>query len=643
MPDDHSGRMEWVAEQSDPLVDPAFLDIALRGLTLSDWSGLEPPTLRFVVLGADQATLTLSTRASLPPPFEAIGDADHWLLDATAELPLAADEAGGFCAPYPTLVSIATSVDGQALLVDLEELGVAHVTGELARATGLLRHVAAELANARWGEDIEVLLAGFGSELVPLNPERLTVVPDLAAGLVAARARIRDARESMDQHGLGSVMEGRLRPVAPDAWVPIIVLAAGAATEADRAAAEELAPMIDDAGRWPVALITAGITRAGQEIHIADDGMLLLSGAGEGWTAEQMSASAGSDLAAILAPTLEPDLPARPATEPEPWASGMTEDGSLDAPQPDADPDPRPRPLAAPSQADPEAVRRLAIADHQDPDLDADLTCWRADGCPPVPLIGILGEPVVRAPGDLPSRRTSWFTEVLVYLALHPLGVTVQTGLTDLWPDGQKVTTATVRHAFYGARRWAGRGLGGDPERAFVSELQGDGTYRIRGHLLDWDLFRRLRKRAQARDAAGHPGAVGDYEAALGLIRGPVLHPLRPGGYAWLNNHDQRHDLQIPGFLVDAAHELVDLALADGDTARAREAAEFARVIDIDTVFDRPLTDLMRVAHAEDQHSEMERYAAILLDARGFEVPEELPPETFAVLNELLPNGPRRP
>jgi hypothetical protein len=122
-----------------------------------------------------------------------------------------------------------------------------------------------------------------------------------------------------------------------------------------------------------------------------------------------------------------------------------------------------------------------------------------------------------------------------------------------------------------------------------------------------------------------------------------VLSGLRPGGYAWLNNHDQRHDLQIPGFLVDAAHELVDIALAAGDTATARRAAEQARMVDVDVVYDRPLIDLMRVAHAEDNRSELELYASVLLDARGFDVPEELAPDSFTVLNDRLPAGPRRP
>jgi len=284
-------------------------------------------------------------------------------------------------------------------------------------------------------------------------------------------------------------------------------------------------------------------------------------------------------------------------------------------------------------------VRRLAIVDHQDPDLDEDLRRWQTEGTPDVPLIGILGIPQVRAPGKVPASRRSWFTEMLVYLALHPIGVTLDQALTDLWPDGKKISDATVRSAFYGARRWAGQGLDGDPERPFVSEMQRDGTYRLRGHLLDWDLFRRLRKRAQARHAAQHPGAAEDYDAALALIRGPVLNPLRPRGYAWIHSHE-RHDLQIPGFLVDAAHELVDIALALGDTGRARRAAEAARAVDPDVVFDRPLVDLMRVAHAENQPSEMDRYATILLDAR--EPEDELPDDTFDVLNELVPNRLRR-
>jgi nucleoid-associated protein YgaU len=632
VPSDDAGRAEWIAAASEPTVDAAFLDAALRGLALSDWAGIDAPPLRTAILDSEHAVVSLAAQASLPEPFEPLEDRT-WSVPATANLPLGPDDAGGYCAPFPTLVSVATGAGGQTLLVDLEELGIAHVTGNLGLATGLLRHVAAELANSRWSEDCEILLVGFGAELAPLNPERLQVLPDVAAGLTEIRARLRAARDTLAQLGVPSLLHGRLDGTAPDAWLPVVLLATGPATDEERAGLADIAGEIGGTRRAPVAVVTAGIALAGHELHVTDGGQLLMPDVGEEhWSAENMSGTTGAGLAEILAPTAQPDVPAGPAAAPETWADGMREDGTLDE---------RPETAVKPPP-DPEAVRRLTIVEQQDPDLDHDLARWSAEGTPDVPLVGILGEPVVRAPGQFPAVRPSWFTEVLVYLSLHPLGVTMQTAVTDLWPEGNKIDPATVRHAFYGARRWAGRGLDSDSERAFVSDMQSDSTYRLRGHLLDWDLFRRLRKRAQARHAAGHDGAVTDYEAALGLIRGPVLSALRPGGYAWLNNHDQRHDLQIPGFLVDAAHELVDLALAAGDPALARRAAEIARTVDVDVVFDRPLTDLMRIAHAEDRPSEMERYAAILLDARGFDVPEELPPETFAVLNELLPHGPRR-
>lgn len=75
----------------------------------------------------------------------------------------------------------------------------------------------------------------------------------------------------------------------------------------------------------------------------------------------------------------------------------------------------------------PEALRRLPMAEHQDPDLDDDLAAWHHAGPPATPVMAILGEPTVRAPGPVPTARPSWFAEARL-----------------LWR----------------ARRWAGRGLG---------------------------------------------------------------------------------------------------------------------------------------------------------------------------------------
>jgi len=367
------------------------------------------------------------------------------------------------------------------------------------------------------------------------------------------------------------------------------------------------------------------------------------------------------------------DEPIPPATDPDRWAQEMDAAGSLTTertPGLDTDEDPTagvttpngPADAAEVSADDEDqatiaaadgaeedgrllelnpktrqAVARLERVERADPDLDGDLAAYEDQGTSTRPGIGILGEPVVRAAGKVPTNRHPWYCEVMVYLALHPRGVTADKALTDLWPDGRggdgkPVAAVTLRRAMSAARQW----VGGE---AYLPAMGAEGLYRLRGHLLDWDLFRRLRKRAEARQEAGHDGAVADYRAALRLVRGPVLSPLRPGGYAWLTNPDQQHDVHIPGVVTDTTHALVDLALAADDLALARWAAEVALLVDEHRSLDRPMVDLMRVLHAEGHLGEAERVARQLLALTEVDVPEQLSPETCEAITALFPSG----
>ena len=647
VPGDEPGRLEWTARQeAEPgQVDP--LDLALRSLAHPDLRPDRAPQVRLVERSATAACVRLAGPTILREPFEATGDPSRWELAFDTELPVPEDDVAGYGSPFPALVTVAADGD-RTLLVDLEQRGVLRLGGDLTCARALLRHIAAELATNAAAEDVETLVVGLGEEPTTFNPDRVVVEPDVATGVSELERRAVRTRMELSRLRLASTVEGRLHHNAAGSWLPTVLLVGHEPDEEEMARIDELLGE-ETAGSTAVAVVLLDPARP--DMRVGDDGLLDLDEAGgDTWQAVQLSDADGSRLAELLDATDDPAVPAGPADGPEPWRTGMGEDGSLGrsdgevpgrvAPDPEPPPDDH-DPADEQPRTDPEALRRLAVVDHQDPGLDDDLRAWHDDAPPTRPMIGILGDPVVRGAGPRPSTRPSWFAEVLVYLSLHQAGVTQAKAATDLWPDGHRISPATIRHAFYGARRWAGRGLD-DEGATFVSDLQHDNSYRLRGHLLDWDLFRRLRKRGQARYAAGHTGAVADYQAALDLVRGPVLGALRPGGYAWLNNHDQRHDLQIPGFVVDTAHELVDIALSAGDPALARRAAERARAVDVDVAFDRPLTDLMRVAHAEDNQAELELYGSILLDARGFEVPEELAPESFTVLNELLPTGPRR-
>ena len=102
------------------------------------------------------------------------------------------------------------------------------------------------------------------------------------------------------------------------------------------------------------------------------------------------------------------------------------------------------------------------------------------------------------------------------------------------------------------------------------------------------------------------------------------------------------------GFIIDTAHDLVDLILAradldTGDLDLARSAATTAQTVDPDRTSDRPFTDLMRIAHAAGDLDEMRTHAELLLAERDFEIGEDLPPGSFAVFNELFPPRPPPP
>ena len=96
-----------------------------------------------------------------------------------------------------------------------------------------------------------------------------------------------------------------------------------------------------------------------------------------------------------------------------------------------------------------------------------------------------------------------------------------------------------------------------------------DKYYRPDGRLLDVGLFQRLRERGDAKAAARAPTAIDDYVAALDMVRGPILPEASGTGWGWQANEDRREDLKAPGWVVDATHRAVQVALTAGDLDRA--------------------------------------------------------------------------
>ena len=105
-----------------------------------------------------------------------------------------------------------------------------------------------------------------------------------------------------------------------------------------------------------------------------------------------------------------------------------------------------------------------------DPQLDTDVARWYdLAKRPALPMVAVLGEPSVRAPGAAPGQGVPWYTEVLVYLAVHPEGVTPGQARADLWRDAGDVSLDAVDAALHEVRRWAGIDRRTKPATGFVS------------------------------------------------------------------------------------------------------------------------------------------------------------------------------
>ncbi len=162
-------------------------------------------------------------------------------------------------------------------------------------------------------------------------------------------------------------------------------------------------------------------------------------------------------------------------------------------------------------------------------------------------MVRILG-PVDVVGAARPFRR-AWTLDLVVYLAMHPGGVSGQTWPTALWPD--RVVAEPTRYSTVSAAR---RALGQDAEgRDHLPRCAG--RLRLGASVAtDWAAFQQL----ALQDGAAGPRA---WHRALGLVRGRPFEGLRAPDWPVLEGVEA----SVVDAVVQLTIRLADHLLALGD------------------------------------------------------------------------------
>lgn len=539
------------------------LDRLLRHLAEGlDLTGQPLPSLTTIKLGETNVELHLDAPAPSPPGWQ--GDDSTWTFALDESLP-EADRT----APWPLLCSLGQSDDGSLVLVNLEALGHLSIHGDRIAGESLARSIAAELSLSPWAVLAEVDVIGMGEELAHIAPIRLH---HHAADDVAFLTRIetdlaeRRARKPETFRTVIAATPGATRPLTelidehPNAGTAVVVIE-------NQAPADGAALEITSSGRL-----------------IAHDLGLELRAAG--LTAEEAAASAA--LVAVARDAVPVEPPSHTAAEPQ-WRVATDRSGSLTGVYADAPPEPSDH--ATPGVKDHDSTPSKPLERHEvtDPTLDDDLAAWFDKDCP-LPRLHVLGPVRATACGDVRAvaRRKPHYVELLAYLALHPEGVT-----TTQLAEAFSLRKERVRTDVGIVRKWLGDNpRTGQPHlppaaQSHAADQTGVWTYQVDDVLVDADLFRRLRARAESRGDDGQA----DLDAALRLVEGAPFSDLRETGWSWLLDADSRDDEILACAIVDVAHSIVTDAIAHQNVERAAAAVEVARTA-------APYDEIARLDHA---------------------------------------------
>jgi DNA-binding SARP family transcriptional activator len=565
-----------------------WIDLALRLLAVTvQRSQVETPSVLAVRLRDDAIEIVLdATSRSLPAPapFESAPDGASWFLARSGQRldMLSRDsEIVGIDAPLPSLVTLGRDESG-IIMVNIERAGSLSVSGS--ETDLLVEAIAVELATAKWADQIDLVLVGFSGDNEVL--ERVSHARSLRAVSEKLKRRVRERAALLALADRASNTETRWLD-GGDAWDLCVVVCTSSASKDELSALGSLVEVAGD-GSLGVAVICGCDVNAARWRVRAHGGRVSVEGKGLGLPTlarQPVSPNFAESVAALVSVASQ--------------TAGVTPDDapyeslSLRVPE-------RERPV---SFVAPEHVVRPSFASSAAIDPGEQTVTVRVLG--PVEISGAARQ-----------FTRAWAVELVVYLAVHPGGVSNEQWATALWPD-KAMAAASLHSTASAARRSLGTAKSGD-----------DHLPRGRGRLglgpdvrTDWDRLVDLSQSSQSDD----------WREALSLIRGRPFDGLRSPDWVVLEGILAT----VEAVIVDLACRYAERCLEAFDAPGAEWAArQGLRVSPYD---ERLYRVLLKAADAAGNPAGVESIMAELVHLVADEVEpfDAVHPETLALYRSL--------
>jgi DNA-binding SARP family transcriptional activator len=559
-----------------------WIDLGLRLLAaIVRREGLTPPSISAVRLTDDAVELLIEPgdQTPFPPePFSPGGRGDRWVLRRSGELLEALrGDAGvsGQDAPLPSLVTLGRDQSG-LFMINIERAGSVAVSGD--DADRLIQGIVVELATAPWADQIDLILVGFPGSQQGL--ERVTHAGSLQTVHRMLERRTRERTKLLALAPYSTNAETRWRDGGDVSDLCVVVCGPEAARR-EVATIEAITDLVGDGSLGVVVVSGIDIERARWRVR-AETGRISVVGLGM-----VPSSLSSQDLPADLVEGVTALVSLAADTE-----------GVAQLNVPDDSPRPEPRPRAGEGEADAEA----RAGEEGDSCSDTEVEV-RVLG--PVEILGA-ARPFTRA----------WAIELIVYLAMHPGGVSNDQWSTALWPD--RVMAPASQHSTASAAR---RSLG-------MSRSGADHLPRARGRLAlgpavrsDWDTFVGLARESEP----------GSWRRALELVRGRPFDGIRSPDWVLLEGIQATVEAVVVDVAIRYAQHCLDVRDAPSGEWAARQGL---RVSPYD---ERLYRVLMRTSDAAGNPAGVEAVMAELIQlvAQDVEPFDAVHPETVALYRSL--------